>query len=570
MRESLLIAAVLLSLGPLEAHAGFLYVSTAGSDSNPCSMVLPCRTIGKAETVASSGDVINIAGGTYTENVTIDISRALTFTGGWDNSFGTQDPASTPTILKGAGQQVFRILADGGVTNTTTLDRLTFMGTESAGDLGGAVFAHALNGGSLTLMLTNVAMKSNRNDAGGGALGLKKGAGSTLDVTIGDSVFMGNKTDMDGGAIAVEAANGGLALDVSDTLFRGNRARKGGAIRLSGNGGLTVAGSTFASNTATFGAGGLDWNNTGGGDLTLDVSDSTFKSNKGVFGGAVKLGLNGGGTADLMIMGSDFTSNTSTSGSAAIDVWAVPGNVMLDVSDTDFSKNKGATAGAVQAQAVKGSPPNDGTVDLILSGGKFFKNSSKGSGGGLNLSADTLDAELTNCLFVGNSAGTTAPMSGGGIRASATSSVDWQSRNCTLTRNKATGNGGGIHLAGPHTMSVVNDASFVNDIMWGNTAGGSGQDLSVDSGLVAASSFSDIGNASSTGGATHTPDGSNKNVDPKFVNAAGGNVHLKAESTLIDTGTCATSGLPVPTTDFEGTPRPTGGGCDIGADEFSP
>jgi hypothetical protein len=39
-----------------------------------------------------------------------------------------------------------------------------------------------------------------------------------------------------------------------------------------------------------------------------------------------------------------------------------------------------------------------------------------------------------------------------------------------------------------------------------------------------------------------------------------------AGSPAIDTGTC--TGAPSP--DFEGDPRPTGSGCDMGADEFVP
>ena len=45
-----------------------------------------------------------------------------------------------------------------------------------------------------------------------------------------------------------------------------------------------------------------------------------------------------------------------------------------------------------------------------------------------------------------------------------------------------------------------------------------------------------------------------------------GDVHLSAGSPAIDSGT--RTGAPV--TDFEGDPRPTGGGCDMGADEFVP
>jgi len=59
--------------------------------------------------------------------------------------------------------------------------------------------------------------------------------------------------------------------------------------------------------------------------------------------------------------------------------------------------------------------------------------------------------------------------------------------------------------------------------------------------------------------------GGNISSDPLFV-AAPANIHLSPASPCIDTGTC--TGAPV--TDFEGDSRPSGAGCDMGADEFVP
>jgi hypothetical protein len=58
--------------------------------------------------------------------------------------------------------------------------------------------------------------------------------------------------------------------------------------------------------------------------------------------------------------------------------------------------------------------------------------------------------------------------------------------------------------------------------------------------------------------------GGNISADPLFLSAT--DHHLTASSPAIDAGTCAGA----PGTDFEGDPRPTGTGCDMGADEFVP
>src|SRR5581483_1179994 len=57
--------------------AGVFFVSPTGSDANPCTAQSPCRTIGRALTVAGpSGGLILVAPGTYAESVAIT-SRVL-------------------------------------------------------------------------------------------------------------------------------------------------------------------------------------------------------------------------------------------------------------------------------------------------------------------------------------------------------------------------------------------------------------------------------------------------------------------------------------------------------------
>jgi hypothetical protein len=54
------------------ASAATLHVTTAGSDSNPCTTDAPCRSIGQATGCMSGGDTVLVHGGTYTEgNITM-------------------------------------------------------------------------------------------------------------------------------------------------------------------------------------------------------------------------------------------------------------------------------------------------------------------------------------------------------------------------------------------------------------------------------------------------------------------------------------------------------------------
>ena len=78
-----LILVVLFVLMTQLALANTWYVNGAkGSDSNNCdSPTTPCKTIGHAISLATSGDSIMVAAATYTENLTINKSLKITGSG---------------------------------------------------------------------------------------------------------------------------------------------------------------------------------------------------------------------------------------------------------------------------------------------------------------------------------------------------------------------------------------------------------------------------------------------------------------------------------------------------------
>ncbi len=78
-------AALALGTGVTTAHASTaigtdqIYVSTHGSDSNPCTQALPCATLQFAVDNAPAGSLIHVAAGTY--NQTVNITEPLTIAG---------------------------------------------------------------------------------------------------------------------------------------------------------------------------------------------------------------------------------------------------------------------------------------------------------------------------------------------------------------------------------------------------------------------------------------------------------------------------------------------------------
>jgi len=82
--KSLLLALLLIGAGGSSLNAANLYVSTAGSDTYDGTSATfvsgttgPKKTVNAAMSIASAGDVINIANGVYSETVTV--SKSLQF-----------------------------------------------------------------------------------------------------------------------------------------------------------------------------------------------------------------------------------------------------------------------------------------------------------------------------------------------------------------------------------------------------------------------------------------------------------------------------------------------------------
>ena len=145
---------------------------------------------------------------------------------------------------------------------------------------------------------------------------------------------------------------------------------------------------------------------------------------------------------------------------------------------------------------------------------------------------------IINCLISGNMSGHT-----GGIRCFSDSSLTIT--NCTLTGNA--GESGGAILSLSSSFPIV-----TNCILWGDIP----NEIASDSTPVV--SFSDV-----EGG---WPGNMNMDSDPSFMDPAGGDYHLRADSPCIDAGD--NGAAPLQETDMEGNPRIIGDTVDMGAYEY--
>ena len=126
---------LLLLSASARLSAATYYVSTAGSDSNPGSQSQPWRTVQKAANTTVAGDTVNIATGTYAENVTISASGSsaspITFNGpGAVSSFVVRGAyiVLTNLTINGSGAPAVQWSGNNGYVTTCTINGATTRG----------------------------------------------------------------------------------------------------------------------------------------------------------------------------------------------------------------------------------------------------------------------------------------------------------------------------------------------------------------------------------------------------------------------------------------------------------
>ncbi len=248
------------------------------------------------------------------------------------------------------------------------------------------------------------------------------------DLTIAD----GNASDAGGGIY-----NEYSTLTVTNCTITGNSAYYGGGIY--NNGMLTVTGSIFSENSATYGYGGGIYNEM---YRTLTVTGSAFSGNSASYGGGIFSEYD----ATATVADCSFSGNLATEGDGG---GIFDNGALLTATDTSFSGNSAYSMGG-------GVYSNYGT--LTVAGCTFVANSAASGGGIFNY--DT--ATVTNSTVSGNSA---TSGDGGGIYNSYNGTATIT--DCTISGNSATyAYGGGIANDGD---TVTLDSTIVA----GNTCSGS-------------------------------------------------------------------------------------------------
>jgi len=374
----------------------------SGGITAPMIYVNPTAKIQDGVTLASSGGTVNVAAGTYKENVMID------------KSLKVKGAGSTKTIVDGNKKDsVFSVgIVNHGVNVDLSNIKIQNGKTEREG---GGIYNYG------TTTLTGCAISGNTAMVGGGI------SNRGMLTVQGNSIISGNTaTSGDGGGIENSVYwNGNKfftpTMTITGSTITGNyAANRGGGIY---NGGTaTVTGTSVSSNTAKSYGGGI----ANAGMLTIQES-STISKNKAQYGGGIY----------------NYGMPTGT----------------LKLTNSIISGN--------YANYLGGGLQNDGTATIrscTISG-----NSAARGGGICNDAFTSLSGNIiistmtvTGCTISGNNA-----FLGGGIYNMGKSTIG----SSTVTKNNAKGSGlgsdnkgfgGGIYCSGPGTSTVIDSTISEN------------------------------------------------------------------------------------------------------------
>jgi len=495
--------------------------------------ISPTLKIQGAVNAALSGDTINVAAGTYKENVKIDKSLTVkgagsaktivdgnkagsVFTVGKINpnaivslsgmtlqgGSGTAESRSGKTYLVGGG-----IYNKGKLTLTSCAVSKNTVGSSTSEGYGGGIYNGGYYSGSTwipaTLDVISCTISENTAQYGGGIDNDGK-------ATIKTSMISRNIASASTG----ESGGGGIVnwniMNVMDSTVSGNTAAlNGGGIANPGT--LTVQNCIISSNTAKLVGGGI------ASSGTLTVTGGTISGNSASRGG----GVANGGT--LTVTGGTISGNSAKLGGGGI---ANFGGGKLTVTGSIISGNRAGTADNKQSG---GGIQNSGTATIANS--KIFGNKATWDGAGLHNWQGTM--RVTNSKVYGNTAGE----NGGGVYNGGFNGYHGSMtlENCAITGNKAGNLGGGV--ANFQDASTTVNGCTIS----GNTAYNGGGLANWDGGTLTMRSDTISGNiAANNGGGIYSRDGTlylsgtSQIVNNQATSGYGGGIYSNKNTVTFD------------------------------------
>ena len=305
-------------------------------------------------------------------------------------------------------------------------------------DGGNATRLLYVNGG-LTFRLQHITLSNSKSGAEGGAV-----------YSIGSQVFLesaqllNNTTISKGGAVYCAGTAG--TLTVSDSLFENNTAQAGGAIFDDGCAAV-ISNSTFKTNHASSGAGGLGGGIHNAAPATLTVNNSLFQGNTALDGGGLYIASGSTATLNTVTLKSNtggYGGGLENRGTVTLNDSLVDSNIVTGVGGGIWNLNGAVNLARTTLSnnsAYEGGGINSYGSHIEITDANIVNNVTTGShGGGIYVGGGT--AFITNATISGNHA-VGATSSGGGVYHNSDDNLTLT--NVTLANNQADYFGGGLY-----------------------------------------------------------------------------------------------------------------------------
>ena len=383
-----------------------------------------------------SGAVINVEdGATLTirdSNPTVGHGGNITEAGLWEWKTGNFNSGSKGGFIYNQG-------TGAGITVSGTLNM-------EGGTIAGCIstFGSAITGTSsakITItggrIIYNVATRASNTDSCAVIHSEKDHNNTGSFLNISNAEISNNTSSGLGGAI------NGYNVTLTNCTFSGNKAARGAAVSLYGNGTLTVSNCVFANNTATSYGGAIIANG------TVELKDSTeITENSGTHGAGIFMSDNG----SLEIVGCTVSDNVASNAGGGIYA-GKNGSIVIEQSTIsgNYAKINGGGIYTISGITITDSFITDNRAMETETGKNVVRN---GRGGGLYITGDK-NADEVNALIVGTEVSRNAAMYyGGGIQVCNGATLEWQTGS--LSYNEAILHGAGaVHVTADATFTLT-------------------------------------------------------------------------------------------------------------------
>ncbi len=460
-------------------------------------------TVQAAVNAAVSGDTIRVQAKTFTgSSATVNINgKALTLSGGWNNTCTTQGATKTTLDATGASDSVIEVYGGAGPL-TVTIDNFWLTGGENDADFGGAIEID----GQFTVTAQRTIIRDNDSNMGGG---VTMSSGTTLNLEDGSWLAFNNALAGDGGGVYCSGGTVSVSSDASVGVFilgpwPNTASGNGGGLYLDDCDAFLVSNAytyaTILGNSAVNGGGIYATNNS---YVNLRGSNAMIRYNSATYGGGVYLA----GGSDLYVDNGAITDNSASASGGG--VYATGDGALVDMGLNPAVACSGhcTTLRANTANSYGGGVLVTSGADLDLSSVYVEENS--GSLGSAFYARDDAVVTLHNVMATDNTATSNYTLRLLNASGAPTAVIG----NSTFA-----GNSGQSASFGADTGTRLDGDALV---FWGNSdtslVAGSG-DVTIDCSIV-----------------QHDFPGSNNTVsDPDFRDPAGGDYHLAHTSPAID------------------------------------